>query len=135
MWVFSGSHGQATSACPGASGAPTEWRQGTNSPSAPSASSGEVPILVMMAMFTTTSAESVSWTPIFAWLEPTGPIENGTTYRVRPRIAPENSPVSLARISSGSDQLFVGPASTSRAEQMNVRASTRAVSRGSERAR
>src|SRR3954468_25045542 len=38
-------------------------------------------------------------------------------------------------MSSGSSQLFVGPASSSRREQMNVRSSTRATSSGSERAR
>ena len=67
--------------------------------------------------------------------EPSGPIENGTTYIVRPRIEPRNSPVSSSRISAGSLQLFVGPASSSLAEQMNVRSSTRATSPGSERAR
>ena len=67
--------------------------------------------------------------------DPSGPIENGTTYMVRPRIEPWNSPVSSSRISSGSLQLFVGPASCSFAEQMNVRSSTLATSPGSERAR
>ena len=37
------------------------------------------------------------------------------------------------RISSGAIQLFVGPASSSRSEQMNVRSSTRATSPGSDR--
>ena len=41
--------------------------------------------------------------------EPSGPIENGTTYIVRPRIDPRNSSASTSRISSGSRQLFVGP--------------------------
>src|SRR6185295_10993738 len=59
----------------------------------------------------------------------------GTTYIVRPRIEPSNSPRSVSRISSGSSQLFVGPASSSDFEQMNVRSSTRATSSGSERAR
>jgi len=67
--------------------------------------------------------------------EPSGPIENGTTYIVRPRIDPSNSPVSVARISAGARQLFVGPASISRSLQMKVRSSTRATSAGSERAR
>ena len=67
--------------------------------------------------------------------EPIGPIENGTTYIVRPRIEPSNSSVSVARISPGSRQLFVGPASASVAEQMNVRSSTRATSPGSDSAR
>ena len=41
--------------------------------------------------------------------EPSGPIENGTTYIVRPRIEPRNSSVSVSRISAGSRQLLVGP--------------------------
>ena len=45
--------------------------------------------------------------------EPSGPIENGTTYIVRPCIAPVYSVVSSARISAGSRQLLVGPASSS----------------------
>jgi hypothetical protein len=64
--------------------------------------------------------------------EPNGPIEKGTTYIVRPRIDPVNSSVNSARISAGSRQLFVGPASRSSAEQMKVRSSTRATSPGSE---
>ena len=72
---------------------------------------------------------------MWAMGEPSGPIENGTTYIVRPRMAPVNRPVSSAFISAGSRQLLVGPASISRSEQMNVRSSTRATSPGSERAR
>jgi hypothetical protein len=64
--------------------------------------------------------------------EPSGPIENGTTYIVRPRMECRNSSVSVARISSGSRQLFVGPASTSSREQTKVRSSTLATSAGSE---
>ena len=67
--------------------------------------------------------------------DPSGPIENGTTYMVRPRIDPANSPVSVARISSGSRQLFVGPVSISFGVQMKVRSSTRATSAGSLSAR
>src|SRR5947209_7187587 len=67
--------------------------------------------------------------------DPSGPIENGTTYIVRPRIEPLNRSVSVARISSGSRQLLVGPASDSLAAQMNVRSSTRATSAGSDSAR
>ena len=74
-------------------------------------------------------------TPICAMGEPSGPIENGMTYIVRPRMEPANRPLSVARISAGSAQLFVGPASSSRCEQMKVRSSTRATSLGSERAR
>ena len=71
--------------------------------------------------------------------EPSGPIEKGTTYRVRPFIAPRKrafSPVcSSARISAGAIQLLVGPASSRRSLQMKVRSSTRATSPASLRAR
>ena len=55
----------------------------------------------MMRMLTATYAESVSCTPMCAMGEPSGPIENGTTYIVRPFIAPVYSDVSSVRISSG----------------------------------
>ena len=67
--------------------------------------------------------------------EPSGPIEKGTTYIVRPFMQPLKKPLSFSRISAGSHQLLVGPASASSAEQMKVRSSTRATSPGSERAR
>ena len=89
----------------------------------------------MSRIETATYAESVSWTPMWLLSEPTGPIENGTTYIVRPCIEPRKSPSSSSRISAGSRQLFVGPASPSSAEQMKVRSSTRATSPGSESAR
>lgn len=83
-------------------------------------------------------------TPIAESGEPSGPIQNGTTYIVRPRIEPRkmpcspatplSPPVKMARISAGSFQWFVGPASSSFSEQMNVRSSTRATSEGSEAA-
>ena len=60
--------------------------------------------------------------PMWAMCEPSGPIENGTTYSVRPFIAPRNrafSPVcSRLRISAGAIQLLVGPASSFCALQM-----------------
>ena len=49
---------------------------------------------------------------------PSGPMQNGTTYIVRPRIAPSNSPSRIPRISAGSIQLLVGPASSAFVEQM-----------------
>ena len=61
-------------------------------------------------------------------------MEKGMTYIVRPSIEPVNSVFSVARISLGSRQLFVGPASISFVEQMNVRSSTRATSPGSDAA-
>src|SRR3954447_15364710 len=89
---------------------------------------------VMIFMLTATYGESVISTPMWAMGEPSGPIEKGTTYIVRPFIEPRNSSVSVWRISAGSRQLLVGPASTSSAEQMKVRSSTRATSAGSEAA-
>ena len=74
-------------------------------------------------------------TPTCDLSEPSGPIENGTTYIVRPRIEPLNSSLMVSRISAGARQLFVGPASSCCAEQMNVRSSTRATSLGSDHAR
>ena len=53
MYLFSALHGHATSCWPGSSGAPTECRQGTNSPS-PSTSRAPVPMRVMMRMETAT---------------------------------------------------------------------------------
>ena len=58
----------------------------------------------------------------------------GSTYMVRPRIAPRKSSFSFLRISKGSSQLLVGPALSLEREQMKVRSSTRATSRASERA-
>ena len=131
MYLLSGLHGHGTSASPSARGAPTECRHGTQSPS-PSTSRAAWPIRVMIRMLTATYAESVSWTPMWAMGEPSGPIEKGTTYIVRPRMAPRYSAVSSSRISAGSRQLLFGPASASVAEQMKVRSSTRATSPGSE---
>ena len=67
--------------------------------------------------------------------EPSGPIENGTTYIVRPAMQPLKSSPSISRISAGSRQLLVGPAPSSVSEQMKVRSSTRATSAGSDSAR
>src|SRR5262249_48301616 len=127
--------GQVTSSCPSDSGIPTEWTHGTKSPSSPSTSRAGAPIRVMIRIDVATYAESVSWTPIWEIGDPRGPMENGTTYIVRPRMQPENSLASTSRISLGSCQLLVGPASSSRLEQMNVRSSTGATSDGFERAR
>jgi len=90
---------------------------------------------VMMPMLATTYGESVTWTPYRVSGPPTGPIANGTTYIVLPRIVPLNRPCSVSRIVAGGTQWLVGPASSSRREQMKVRDSTRATSLGSERAR
>jgi hypothetical protein len=90
---------------------------------------------VITCMLTATYAESVISTPICAIGEPIGPMEKGTTYMVRPRMQPSNSASSLRRISRGSTQLLVGPASSADRLQMNVRSSIRATSLGCERAR
>src|SRR6185369_4346494 len=76
--------------------------------------------------------ESVISTPMYESGEPSGPMLKGTTYMVRPRMQPRKSSSSFARISPGSFQLLVGPASASFVEQMKVRSSTRATSLGSE---
>jgi hypothetical protein len=55
----------------------------------------------MMRMFTATYAESVNSTPMWDFGEPIGPMLNGTTYIVRPRMHPSNSSRNLPRISSG----------------------------------
>src|SRR5712675_663821 len=52
---------------------------------------------------------------------------------VRPRIAPASSPRSFAYVSVGSDQLFVGPASSFVGVQTKVNCSTRATSFGLDR--
>src|SRR6476469_8006378 len=128
-------HGQDTSFWPGCSGAPTVCMQGTNSPSTPSTSYTAFPMRVRIFMFTATYGLSDSSTPMWAMGEPSGPIENGTTYIVRPFMQPSNSGCSVARISSGAIQLLVGPASSFFVEQMKVRSSTRATSLGSDQAR
>ena len=87
MYLLSGLHGHATSFCPGVSGAPTECTHGTQSP-LPSTSSAPWPMRVMMRMLTATYAESVNCTPMCAMFDPSGPMLKGTTYIVRPRIAP-----------------------------------------------
>src|SRR4051812_32500346 len=130
-----GLHGHGTSLAPASSGAPTECTHGTNSPSSPSTSYTLRPMRVMMRMLVTTYGLSLSSTPICAIGEPSGPIENGTTYMVRPRIEPSKRPSSVVRISSGATQLLVGPASSRRCAQMKVRSSTRATSEGSDHAR
>ncbi len=77
----------------------------------------------------------MSWTPTWLLSDPSGPMENGTTYIVRPCIDPRKRDSSSSRISAGGRQLFVGPASSSRSAQMKVRSSTRATSDGSDQAR
>src|SRR5438105_15241159 len=74
---------------------------------------------VMICMLTATYAESEISTPICAIGEPMGPMENGITYIVRPSMQPSNRRFSVWRISPGSIQWFVGPASSLFWLQMN----------------
>ncbi len=124
--------GHATSAWPGSSGAPTEWTARTNDPVSSIERSAGVPILVMIRIEVTTYGESLISTPSCEMLLPSGPMQNGITYIVRPRMHPSKIPANVWRISAGAIQLLVGPASCSRSEQMNVRSSTRATSPGSD---
>ena len=125
-------HGHGTSACPGASGAPTECTHRTNVPLCSIARSASVPIRVMIRIEVTTYGESVISTPSWEISPPSGPMQNGTTYMTRPRMEPSKISAKVSRICPGAIQLLVGPASSSRSEQMNVRSSTRATSPGSE---
>src|SRR5579875_2992958 len=128
-------HGHGTSCSPSASGLPTECTAGTKKPSSPISSRAALPIRVMIFIETTTYAESVISTPSAEILDPSGPMQNGTTYIVRPFMHPSNSPLRVSRISLCSTQLLVGPALASFSLQMKFRLSTRATSFGSERAR
>src|SRR5262245_1430023 len=129
---LTGLHGHGTSAWPGASGAPTECTHRTNDPEDSIAASAAAPIRVMTRIETTTYGESVISTPSWEISPPSGPMQNGTTYITRPRMHPSKISPNVLRISSGAIQLLVGPASSTRSEQMNVRSSTRATSPGSE---
>ncbi len=126
-------HGHGTSCSWSPRGAPTEWMALTQLLAVIRSRAG-VPIRVRMPVLTTTYGESVTCTPSRAIGDPIGPIENGTTYIVRPFIDPANSGSRIARIFFGATQLFVGPASASSLVEMNVDDSTRATSRGSLRA-
>src|SRR5689334_14796064 len=125
-------HGHGTSAWPSSSGAPTECMAGTKDRSVPRASSTFEPIRAITRIETTTYSESVISTPNMGDSASIGPMQNGMTYIVRPRMHPRYSSVMTDFISAGSIQLLVGPASASSTEQMKVRSSTRATSLGSE---
>src|ERR1700727_3205525 len=127
--------GHGTSFVPDSSGAPPECTALTKNPSSPIFSRAALPIRVITFIETTTYSESVISTPSLGSSAPSGPMQNGTTHMVRPRMQPRYSSVMVARISAGAFQLLVGPASTSRSEHMKVRDSTRATSDGSDSAR
>ena len=97
----------------------------------PISSRAAVPIRVMIFIDTTTYAESVISTPSWLMLEPSGPMQKGTTYIVRPFMAPSKRPFRIPFISAGAIQWLVGPQSASSSLQMKVRSSTRATSVGS----
>src|SRR5215217_6008270 len=124
--------GHGTSCWPSSSGAPRECMAGTNARSSPMASRTYWPMRAITRIETTTYSESVSSTPNIGFSASTGPMQNGMTYIVRPRMHPRYSSVITDFISFGSIQLLVGPASASSTEQMKVRSSTRATSLGSE---
>ena len=129
--------GQATSSSPSASGSPTECTQGTNSPSAPSTSRapcahpGHDPHrddhVGRVGELRRRSGRLA---------EPSGPIENGTTYIVRPLHAAVEQARAASRASRpGRASCWSGRRRPRRSEQMKVRSSTRATSLGSDRAR
>ncbi len=111
-------HGQATSCWPGASGAPIECSACTKSASSPMASRTRAPIRVMIRIEATTYGLSVISTPNIGDSASTGPMTNGMTYMVRPRMEPRYNSVIVRFISAGAIQLLVGPASASSTEQM-----------------
>src|ERR1700712_3881896 len=104
-----GLHGQELSCCPGSSGAPSECSAGTKSSPAGPSNSGrtEAPIRVMIFIEATTYSESVISTPSIGCGAVVGPMQNGTTYMVRPRMHPRYSSVMIVFISAGSHQLLV----------------------------
>ncbi len=104
--------GQATSGCgtprSSRSGCPTLCTVATHGTPVSIARSTSGPRRVVMPILRTTYAESVTSTPSCEIGPPTGPIENGTTYMVRPRMLPAKRSSSSARIAVGSRQWFVG---------------------------
>src|SRR3954464_12721378 len=125
-------HGHGTSSWPGSSGAPTECMAGTKSADSPMAWRIGLPMRAMTRMETTTYSESVSSTPNMGLSASTGPMQNGMTYIVRPRMQPRTGSVMTDFIPSGPIQLLVGPASASSTAQMKVRSSTRATPQAAE---
>jgi len=65
---------------------------------------------VMICMLTATYAESRDLDANLRDMRAYGPMENGITYIVRPRMHRRNRRFSVWRISRGSIQLFVRPA-------------------------
>src|ERR1700739_2011026 len=109
---------------------PVECKPGTKSDEDPMRSSAALPMRDIMRILATTYGLSVTSTPALLMGESTGPMMYGTTYIVRPRIAPLNSAPILCLAAPGSIQLFVGPTSSLLGVQMKVRCSVRATSLG-----
>ena len=85
-------HGHGTSAWPGSQrGADRVHGADERAASPRSAAAPVSPILVMIRIDTTTYGESVISTPSWEMLLPSGPMQNGTTYMVRPRMQPSKS--------------------------------------------
>src|SRR6202034_1895939 len=123
-------HGHGTSSWPGSSGAPTECSALTKNPSSPIFSRAALPIRVITFIETTTYSESVISTPSLGSSAPSGPMQNGTTHMVRPRMQPRYRSVMVDRISAGSIQLLVGAAAVEPSEQLMVCDSTGLTSEG-----
>ena len=92
-------------------GAPTEWMVATQSAPPRMRVKTSVSTRVIRCMLTTTYAESVISTPYRASGESIGPIENGMTYMVWPRIEPAKCGARSSFMAAGAIQLLVGPAS------------------------
>ena len=90
------------------------------------------PMRVMIRMLTTTYGESDSSTPMCAIGEPSGPMLNGTTYIVRPRMQPSNSAVERGLHLVGVHPVVGRAGVVLLRLQMKVRSSTRATSPGSD---
>ena len=110
-------------------------RRGRRSRVSSIASSAAVPIRVMIRIETTTYGESVISTPSWEISLPSGPMQNGTTYIVRPAHAARRTLRRTSRASPPArSSCWSGRRPAPVSEQMNVRSSTRATSPGSERA-
>ena len=107
MMVRSGSQGQLFTGCRSmGKGWPTECKHFTNSDFGLfSDCNAGAPIRVIMRMEAATYGESVNWRPSLARGDPIGPIENGITYIVRPRMHPGKRASSWRSISSSDIQL------------------------------
>src|SRR6202007_3434164 len=107
-----------------------ECKPGTKSEEEPMRSRATLPMRDIMRMLATTYGLSVTSTPALLIGEFTGPMTYGTTYIVRPRIAPSKSAPILCLAAAGSIQLLVGPTSSFAGGQIKVSCSVAATSWG-----